>query len=303
MDVLVFFLAVMTCCFCQENALQAFPAVIHEVCPSAEERAAIREQISAVIRERISKFLLTNFSNCCEVCITYTQVRPIRYAVMLQYYIQVKEFSFLADTGKYNVRSCNSSEVSATNQAYCDMETDGGGWLVIQRRIENGTVDFYRNWTDYVQGFGDLEGEFWYGLENIHCLTTQDDVELRIELGNGTIPSIVWTYQLFRVGGASTKYTLTIGEGTGVGGTYDAMAYSNGRAFTTPDMDNDHYIRNCAVLHQGPWWHSSCTYANLNSRHEHGSHSRIYWYNGDLNYFNNVEMKIRPKRCTPTTTN
>ena len=89
---------------------------------------------------------------------------------------------------------------------------------------EDGTVDFYRNWTDYVQGFGDLEGEFWYGLENIHCLTARDDVELRIELGNGTTPSIVWTYQLFRVGGASTQYTLTIGEGTGVGGTFDAMA-------------------------------------------------------------------------------
>ena len=41
---------------------------------------------------------------------------------------------------------------------------------------------------DYVNGFGDLEGEFWYGLENIHCLTTQEDVELRIELGNDSTP-------------------------------------------------------------------------------------------------------------------
>ena len=96
------------------------------------------------------------------------------------------------------------------------METDGGGWLVIQRRI-NGSVDFYRNWADYVSGFGDLEGEFRYGLENIHCLTTREDVELRIEVGNETTPSIVWTYQLFRVGGAETNYVLTIGEGQGTG--------------------------------------------------------------------------------------
>ena len=85
------------------------------------------------------------------------------------------------------------------------METDGGKWLVIQHRI-NGSVNFDRNWTDYVSGFGDLEGEFWYGLEKIHCLTTREDVELYIEIGNGTEPFIVWTYQLFKVGGAETNY-------------------------------------------------------------------------------------------------
>ena len=118
------------------------------------------------------------------------------------------------------------------------METDNGGWMLIQRRI-NGSVDFHRNWTDYKNGFGDLEREFWYGLENIHCLTTRYDVELRIELGNETTPSVVWTYQLFKVGGAVTDYTLTIGQGQGVGGTYDSMAGNNGRRFTAPDNDND----------------------------------------------------------------
>ena len=91
-------------------------------------------------------------------------------------------------------------------------------------------------WTDYVYGFGDLEGEFWYGLENIHCLTTREDVELRIEVGNETTPSIVWTYQLFRVGGAETNYVLTIGEGEGTGAP-DGMAYQNGSPFSTRDRD------------------------------------------------------------------
>ena len=33
--------------------------------------------------------------------------------------------------------------------------------------------------------------ETWMGsLEKIHCLTTRDSVELRIEFGNGTTPSV-----------------------------------------------------------------------------------------------------------------
>ena len=45
-------------------------------------------------------------------------------------------------------------------------------WTVIQRRL-NGSVDFYRGWNDYKNGFGDLQSEFWLGNEKIHQLTNQ----------------------------------------------------------------------------------------------------------------------------------
>jgi len=51
---------------------------------------------------------------------------------------------------------------------------------VFQRR-EDGSVDFYRYWTDYQQGFGNLSGEFWLGLDKIHRLTSTT-TQLRVDL-------------------------------------------------------------------------------------------------------------------------
>ena len=61
------------------------------------------------------------------------------------------------------------------------MRTDGGGWAVFQRR-QDGSVDFYRGWSDYKAGFGQLTAEFWLGNDKIHRLTASRPSSLRVEL-------------------------------------------------------------------------------------------------------------------------
>ena len=39
--------------------------------------------------------------------------------------------------------------VVPTTAVYCDMTTDGGGWIVIQRNKNNSLVNFNKNWVDY----------------------------------------------------------------------------------------------------------------------------------------------------------
>ena len=69
-----------------------------------------------------------------------------------------------------------------TVQVRCDMEKDGGGWIVFQRRID-ASVDFYRGWNDYKTGFGDPNGNFWLGLERLHRLASPGKgARLRIDL-------------------------------------------------------------------------------------------------------------------------
>ena len=63
------------------------------------------------------------------------------------------------------------------------METDGGGWMVMQRRGDyEHRENFHRDWHDYKYGFGDPDQEVWLGNENIHLLTNSEDYELMVEL-------------------------------------------------------------------------------------------------------------------------
>ena len=144
---------------------------------------------------------------------------------------------------------------------YCDMETDGGGWVVFQRRF-NGLVDFYRGWEDYKHGFGYLMGDHWLGLERLHLLTSTGHYELRIDLvdyyGHGGFA----IYDKFQIGDEGTSYTLVVGDYIGTAG--DSLTYHNHVAFSTKDKDNDKHESHCARKYSGAWWYKDCFRSNLN---------------------------------------
>ena len=181
-----------------------------------------------------------------------------------------------------------------TVQGYCDTITDGGGWLVVQRR-QDGSVDFNRFWWEYEMGFGSLNSDFWYGLRALHCLTGQGGWEMRmdIKLANGT--NIFLQYEQFKVASAKDKYKLTVGGFQGT--TTDPMAYHNGMNFTTRDSDSDqHSGINCAQIHGpgGGWWYNQCMHIQPNVLYNYslGVYLNRKWHTLPF-----IEMKIRPHNC------
>ncbi|XP_061550693.1 tenascin-R isoform X3 [Phycodurus eques] len=178
-------------------------------------------------------------------------------------------------------------------QVYCDMSTDEGGWIVFQRR-QNGLTDFSRKWSDYRVGFGNLEDEFWLGLDNIQRVSAQGRYELRIDMKDGQ-ESVYANYDKFSLGDARNLYKLRIGEYNGTAG--DSLSYHQGRPFSTKDRDNDIAVTNCALSYKGAWWYKNCHRANLNGKYGESRHSQgINWYHWKGHEFSIpfVEMKMRP---------
>ena len=186
----------------------------------------------------------------------------------------------------------------ATVRAKCDVEGEDSGWLVIMRRdntiASSQYVDFSRDWMDYVNGFGELNTEFWYGLRNMHCLTSREEVDLKIILKKTDGTEETYLYHTFRVGGAHTNYALTIEDVVLPPGGSDWMNYHNGAAFSTTDADHDTYSGNCATSWGGGGgWFKGCLRSTFTTPHSSGW--KIRW--GSNNYADVVEMQVRAKTC------
>ena len=98
-------------------------------------------------------------------------------------------------------------------QVRCEMSS-GSGWTVIQRRLD-GSVNFYLGWSQYKSGFGDLNGEFWLGLDKIHRLTKSGLHVLRVDLMDFNNAHAYAQYTTFKISDESSRYTLNVGGFSG----------------------------------------------------------------------------------------
>ncbi|XP_072041063.1 ryncolin-1-like [Amphiura filiformis] len=190
---------------------------------------------------------------------------------------------------------------------WCDMETDGGGWTVFQRR-EDGSVDFFLNWIDYKNGFGDVTAEHWLGNDNIHTITNNigKTYELRVDLDD-CFETAFAVYTSCTIADESDKYRIALGafdpDGDSTAG--DAFAsIGNNERFSTKDQDNDASGSvDCAGMYMGAWWYGGCHHANLNGiyikeREAYtGDPIGVVWRPFRTHYLNlqKTEMKLRPQ--------
>ncbi|KAM6966355.1 angiopoietin-related protein 6 [Tautogolabrus adspersus] len=184
-------------------------------------------------------------------------------------------------------------------QAWCEQSQAQGGWTVIQRR-QDGSVNFFRTWEQYKQGFGNLDGEYWLGLEHLYWMTKQAQYKLRVALEDWQGRQVFAEYDSFHLEPESDWYRLRLGQYQGNAG--DSLSWHNNKAFTTLDRDKDAYTGNCAHFQKGGWWYHMCAHSNLNGVWYRGGHYRsryqdgVYWaeFHGGSYSLKRVSLMIKP---------
>lgn len=191
-------------------------------------------------------------------------------------------------------------------------------------------------WNQYVcdlqQGFGNLDGEYWLGLEHLYWITRQAQYKLRVTLEDWQGRQVFAEYDSFHLEPENDWYRLRLGQYSGNAG--DSLSWHNNKAFTTLDRDKDSYTGllpptshiwhislmgaglslviwllilflptgNCAHYQKGGWWYHMCAHSNLNGVWYRGGHYRsryqdgAYWaeFHGGSYSLKRISMMIKP---------
>ncbi|XP_076802157.1 fibroleukin-like [Clavelina lepadiformis] len=173
---------------------------------------------------------------------------------------------------------------------YCDMElvSTKKSWTTIQRRM-NGEVNFNRGWDDYVRGFGNPQGEYWLGLENIYRLSRltispssifhlPKPPEVGFDLEDWDGVKTFDEYKMVLMEPKESNYKLYV-AGRNTSSCFKTSPIFFGY-FSTPDVDNDRDDNsNCAQEFKSGWWFNTyCDRSNLNQPYPK--------YKQDMTYYN-----------------
>ncbi|XP_060587010.1 fibrinogen-like protein A [Ruditapes philippinarum] len=165
----------------------------------------------------------------------------------------------ITTSGKYPI---NLWQTNTMIDVYCDMETDGGGWTVFQNRFD-GSLDFYRNFYQYENGFGEVSLDC---LKHVQEIATQSPTKLRIHLTD--VHDTFYYREFLDFSLTTSLYVLNIGTASGTPLINPfGLNNHNGMAFSTFDSDNDVDLSNCAERIESGWWYNACGDVDLNSNY------------------------------------
>ncbi|XP_062141889.1 angiopoietin-related protein 3-like [Drosophila sulfurigaster albostrigata] len=151
--------------------------------------------------------------------------------------------------------SAGVHEIQIENGKHFNVVCDGDGWIIIVKRFD-GRQDFNKTWKEYVDGFGDLQNEFFIGLEKIHLITTLRRYKLQIFAEYEELTDSA-DYDNFRIGDAESQYELEeIGNRESYS-YYHVLYHYKNQKFTTYDRNNiGNSDFNCADDGRGGWWYT-----------------------------------------------
>ncbi|KAB7500051.1 Techylectin-5B [Armadillidium nasatum] len=189
-------------------------------------------------------------------------------------------------------------------KAFCDMETDGGGWTIFLSRANTSKpINFTRNWVEYKNGFGTVGKEYWLGNEALHLMTSTKNYILRMEAQDGFGREIWGEWNSFSVTSEDDKYRLLVTTHNAKSSAFDRFSYVHNNYFSTFDVDNDKWGKSCAETHKGGWWYNQCIHNNPTGVYGKESNEGITlnpWSKSDkaVRYAKMLQLKIRPKVCS-----